>query len=168
MKEEEVVVTAPEVAPETDYETERGKPVPNRIHGAIQGQINFLLRLAYGQEYQFPSEVSLATIPPTTPDICIYPQKKLDWRTVSAKESEMPLTTIEILSPSQSLDELVAKAESNYFSEGVKSAWIVVPALKTIIVLLPNEQKLYFTTGLLKDPATGIEIPVEKVFEDLV
>lgn len=100
--------------------------------------------------------------------MCIYPQKKLDWRTVSAKESEMPLTTIEILSPSQPLEELVAKAENAYFSAGVKSAWIVVPALKTIIVLLPGEQKSYFTEGMLQDPATGISIPVDKVFEDLI
>ncbi len=168
MKEEEALDTAPAVEGETDYETERGKPMPNRIHGAIQGQINFLLRLAYNQEYQFPNEVSLDTTPPTTPDICIYPKKKLDWRTTAAKEIEMPITAIEILSPSQSLDELVAKAEDSYFSEGVKSAWIVVPALKTIIVLLPDEQKLYFTTGTLEDPATGIQIPVEKVFEELV
>lgn len=100
--------------------------------------------------------------------MCIYPQKKLDWRTVSVKESEMPLTTIEILSPSQPLEELVAKAENAYFSAGVKSAWIVVPALKTIIVLLPGEQKSYFTDGMLQDPATGISIPVDKVFEDLI
>lgn len=167
MKDEEVLISAPEVAPETDYETERGKPMPNRIHGAIQTKLAVLLN-QYDDKFQCPSEVSLATSPPTTPDICIYPQKKLDWRTVSAKESEMPLTTIEILSPSQPLEELVTKAESGYFPSGVKSAWIVVPALKTIIVLLPDEQKLYFTSGMLQDPATGISIPVDKVFEDLV
>lgn len=168
MKEEEVlVVAAPEPETLNDYETERGKPMPNRIHGAIQTKLAVLLN-QYSNKFQFPSEVSLSTNPPTTPDLCIYPQKKLDWRTIAAKESEMPLTTIEILSPSQALDELVAKAENSYFTMGVKSAWIVVPALKTIIVLLPDEQKLYFTTGMLEDPATGIKIPVEKVFEDLV
>lgn len=39
MKEEDVsVVTTPETETITDYEAERGKPMPNRIHGAIQGQ----------------------------------------------------------------------------------------------------------------------------------
>lgn len=60
------------------------------------------------------------------------------------------------------------KAWDLYFPMGVKSAWIVVPEIKAIHIIMPDENNLYFAAGILKDPATGIEIPVERVFEDLL
>ncbi|MBL7795803.1 MAG: Uma2 family endonuclease [Saprospiraceae bacterium] len=116
----------------------------------------------------FISELSLDSTPPSTPDICIYPKRKLDVRTVAAREKDVPLTTIEIISPSQSVNELMHKAWDIYFPLGVKSAWIVVPELKGIHIVLPDDTNFFFNTGMLTDPATGIEIPVEKVFEDLL
>ena len=61
----------------SSYEIERNKPMPNRIHGVLQGDISFLLNLQYRKKYEFSSEVSLATTPSSTPDICIYPKRKL-------------------------------------------------------------------------------------------
>jgi Uma2 family endonuclease len=116
----------------------------------------------------FPNELSLATTPPTTPDICIYAKKKLDVREVEAKESKMPITTIEIISPSQTLEELQDKAWDIYFPAGVQSAWVVVPELKAIQILFPEGQQQVFVKDELTDPVTGIRISVEKVFEDLV
>ena len=55
-----------------------------------------------------------------------------------------------------------------YFPMGVKSAWIVLPEFKAIQVVLPDDQKHYFDAGTLTDPATGIQISIEKVFEDLL
>ncbi|MBI5914683.1 MAG: Uma2 family endonuclease [Bacteroidetes bacterium] len=153
---------------EPDYETERNKPMPNKLHGILQHFIGFLLEQGYGNLYDFPTEVSLATEPGTTPDICIYPRsEKFDWSKMQAKETEMPITTIEILSPSQSLEAMALKIRKQYFPNGVKSAWIVVPAFKAIHVLLPDSN-LYFSSGNLVDPATGIEISVDKVFERVV
>jgi len=152
----------------TGYEIERNKPMPNRIHGTIQTQITFLLMTAYGDKFGFPNELSLDTAPPSTPDICIYPKRKVDIKTVAAKEKEVPLTTIEIISPSQSVNELMHKAWDIYFPLGVKSAWIVLPEFKAIQVVMPDDQKHYFDSGTLTDPATGIQISIEKVFEDLL
>ncbi len=167
---EETIVEQPvvDVEPLSDYEIERGKPMPNRIHGTIQSKINRLLGNGYDGRYQFPNELSLATTPPTTPDICIYPKKKLDVRAVEAKETEMPITTIEILSPSQTIDELQDKVWDIYFPAGVRSAWIVVPELKVIQLLLPEGEPRVFHKNTLSDPATGIEMDVDAVFEDLV
>ena len=139
MVNEGVVFENPVV--ETDYETERNKPMPTRIHGTIQSRINFLLQTAYGDRYDFPNEVSLNTLPPTTPDILVYPKKKLSVRETAAKEQEMPITTIEILSPSQTVDELAEKAWNIYFPAGVQSAWLVVPQLKTVSILSPTNGK---------------------------
>lgn len=166
MKDE--VLEATYLTTETDYETERNKPMPNIIHGAIQTAIATYLSTTYDNEYIFPGELSLDTTPGSTPDICIYPKKKLNIKTVTAKESDPPLTTIEILSPSQSVNDLMRKAWDLYFPLGVKSAWIVVPEFKAIHILLPNDDSILVNTGMLVDPTTGIQIPVEKVFKDLL
>ncbi|HMQ47142.1 MAG TPA: Uma2 family endonuclease [Saprospiraceae bacterium] len=143
--------------------------MPNRIHGYIQSDLIFILRTKYNEQFDFPSEVTLDTDPASTPDILIYPRtQKLDRKETQAKEKVMPLTTIEILSPSQSLEYLADKVWEVYFPAGVKSAWIVVPAFKAIYVLLPDGQNLYFSEGLLEDPAIGISLEVKPVFERLV
>lgn len=153
-----------EANPSTDYETERGKPKPNIIHGLIQAQLVFLLKTFFGERFIFPSELALAT----TPDVCIYSKRKLDLREVAAKETEMPLTTIEILSPSQSIEELQDKAWNIYFPAGVMSAWVVLPSIKAIQVLTPNGQSQLFYSNTLTDATTGIQLDVNQVFEDLL
>ncbi|MEM8525397.1 MAG: Uma2 family endonuclease [Bacteroidota bacterium] len=152
----------------SQYEIERNKPIPNLVHGLIQSNLNLAFRLKYRDQYMFPNELSLATIPGSTPDICIYPKRIVSSRNVSAKESETPITTIEIQSPSQSIDELISKAWNLYFPMGVKSAWIVIPALKAVQILLPDEQKILFTTGIVEDPATNIEIELNMIFEGII
>ncbi|MEO1263880.1 MAG: Uma2 family endonuclease [Bacteroidota bacterium] len=158
-----------EEAQVSEYEQERNKPMPNRIHGTIQTKISVLLSINFGEQYDFPNEVTLNTQPShSTPDIAIFPKKELDWETTEAKEKEVPITTIEIISPSQSLDGMAKKIWQSYFPMGVQSAWIVMPPpLKTICILTPDKQRLFFESGMLKDPATGIELEVEKVFEGM-
>ena len=151
----------------SEYEIERGKPMPNIIHGNIQIRLGSMLFLPYEDKFLFSSESSLATTPPTTPDICIYPLRELLLREVKAKETQMPITTIEILSPSQSLDELQDKAWDLYFPAGVQSAWIVVPELKAIQVLLPNGEMHLFHNMTLTDPVTDIQVDVNRVFKGL-
>lgn len=167
MIQQDIFIEESPIIQQENYTTERNKPMPNRIHGAIQHKLSVLLD-KYNDRFQFSSEVSLDTTPGSTPDLLIFPKKKLDIKTVEAKEKEPPLTTIEILSPSQYFNELMHKAWDLYFPMGVKSSWIVVPELKAIHVLLPDENNLYFASGMLTDPTTGIEIPVERVFEDLI
>lgn len=150
------------------YEIERNKPMPNRIHGVIQLDLGFLLKLNYQNKYQISSEVSLATVPGSTPDLAIFPKKKLSLKTIQAKEEEAPITTIEIQSPSQSIEELQHKAWDLYFPMGVKSAWIIIPSLKAVKILLPDDQEFFFNSGKLKDPVTNIEIEVKEIFENIV
>ncbi|MEM1122866.1 MAG: Uma2 family endonuclease [Bacteroidota bacterium] len=92
------------------YEIERNKPLPNRVHGVIEANLGSLLQLNYRNRYQIALEVSLATSPDSTPDLCIFPKKKLSLKNIEAKETEAPITTIEIQSPSQSIEELQDKA----------------------------------------------------------
>lgn len=77
---------------------------------------------------------------------------------------QMPLTTIEILSPTQREPELVAKAK-RYFAAGVKSCWIVLPVFKVIVVYSSPTQRQVFTEDMtLIDKITGIGFPLSEVF----
>jgi Uma2 family endonuclease len=77
---------------------------------------------------------------------------------------EPPLCAIEILSPTQAIPDLVAKA-SNYFSHGVQSCWIVIPSFQNIYVYSSAmDYEIYKKNQILQDIALGIELPVVGVF----
>lgn len=149
----------------SQYELERNKPMPNSLHGEIQAQLIFLLRLHYRKQYSASSEMSLNTTPSSTPDICIHQKRKINVYEVQAKETQAPITTIEIQSPSQSIEELIQKARELYFPMGVQSAWIVIPAIRTIQIFTPDEQFTLFTKDKLTDDVTGIELSIDEIFE---
>ncbi|RZJ60987.1 MAG: Uma2 family endonuclease, partial [Hymenobacter sp.] len=78
--------------------------------------------------------------------------------------SDMPLLVVEILSPSQSVTELTAKAE-RYLQAGVTSYWLVVPELMNITV--SSATGIYhgfYLPDTLQDPATGIELELATLF----
>ncbi len=153
---------------ESDYETERNKPMPNRIHGHIQSNIIVELKIAYGNQYSITSEVTLDTQPKaSTPDVCIFAKRELHLKDVQAKSAEMPLTTIEIQSPSQAPEELINKALEYYFPAGVKSAWVIIPSLKAVRIILPDDQNFLFISGEVYDPSNGVKVAVDKIFEGI-
>ncbi|OJW72544.1 MULTISPECIES: Uma2 family endonuclease [unclassified Spirosoma] len=149
----------------SDYETERGKPMPNLTHGAIQANLVFELKTAYRNEYRIASEVTLATLPDgTTPDVVIYPAIMLDYQHEPAKRTDAPLVCIEIQSPSQSLEQMVDKT-TIYFDFGVKSCWIVAPAVQGIFVYdRPGHYQFFYEADVLHDPNTGFELNLPAIF----
>lgn len=148
------------------YEIERNKPMPNEIHGTIQANIIILLA-GYRKNYRIMSEVTLATTPQTTPDVLVARKKKLSRDEVTPKMNEAPILTIEIQSPSQSIEVLQRKVKDQYFPMGVESAWIIIPGLKGIQVLFPDGNEHFYNNGALTDKTTGITIDVASVFEDI-
>ncbi len=147
------------------YELERGKPMPNLTHGAIQANVIFELKLNYGASYRIASEVALATVPDgTTPDVVVYPARPLNFVNESARQPDAPLLTVEIQSPSQSNDEMVDKT-LQYFAFGVQSCWVVFPALKGVAVYsAPGLYDFFHGDDVLKDPNLAIEIDLKKIF----
>ncbi len=152
----------------SDYELKRGKPMPSKHHSIIQLQLGYILKRDYGKQFQFLSELDLGFKPKgATPDICVYPKMQLDFKKDAdeIKMTEPPLTTVEILSSEQALNELIFKVQNIYFPNHVNSAWVIIPRLKSIVLFLPGQDEQYFNSGKLKDPATGIEVSVPEVFE---
>ena len=148
----------------SDYERERGKPMPSFNHGKLQARLSQQLLNQYEDQYDVLSELSLeAPNPAYVPDLCLFLAEPSNWREDEIRVSEVPLTVIEIISPSQTDTELTAKSTA-YFAAGVKSYWLVQPVLRTIFVLLPIGDELVFHNDVLTDPTNGVSIDLKKVF----
>ena len=156
-------IMTPEVAL-SEYEIERNKPMPSLNHSIIQS--NLIMELAvYRQKYRIVSELSLDLSEwPSVPDISILPKIDIDLRHDVIAVKEAPLVAIEIISPSQSLNELVNKAEK-YFEHGVQSCWLVIPSLGNIYVFsTPDVYQIFRKNEILTDPSVDITLPLDQVF----
>jgi Uma2 family endonuclease len=132
---------------EIEYELERGKPMPSLNHSVIQTNIAGFLKVNYKKQYRIVTELSLELqTGNANPDVAIYPP-------------------IEILSPKQSLDDLKDKIFDIYFPSGVKSAWIVMPSLKAVIIFKTDGSNLIISNGRVKDDILNIEIAMEDIFD---
>ena len=79
--------------------------------------------------------------------------------------SEMPLGVVEILSPTQSHEELETKRKE-YFANGVQSYWLVLPDLKSVYVFRnPDDYEVYSRNETLKDKVLGIDMDLAEVFK---
>ncbi|HRI61915.1 MAG TPA: Uma2 family endonuclease [Saprospiraceae bacterium] len=149
-----------------DYVTERGKPMPSLNHGTVQANLIGELRNRFKTRYRVISELSLDLFDwPSVPDISLYPRMPLDLNNDVVAMTEPPLCTIEIISPTQSLNELTTKAR-HYFAHGVKSCWLVLLPLGNIYVYSnPDEYQIFRAHETLRDIVLDIEIPLQEVFE---
>lgn len=159
---------APQAEPtaQNDYETERGKPMPSTNHAAIQLNLGVELKVKYGKKLRFLSELSLdLNGKPSVPDLSAYPFFPLNLEADTIRRTDPPLLTVEILSPTQALTTLVDKA-AEYLQAGVVSAWVVIPEMEAIAVYhAPGKYDFFKDDDLLKDPKTGIEIPLAQIFQ---
>lgn len=150
----------------SEYELERGKPMPTLNHSVVQGNLIFALKLQCRQHYTVLSELNLTMPerPDTVPDISIYPKLQIDFLHDVTSMTDMPLTVIEIISPSQSNDDILAKFE-RYFKAGVQSCWLVMPSFQAISVYSSFGKYQFFSgNDTLTDALTGIEIPLNEIF----
>jgi Uma2 family endonuclease len=150
--------------PISDYELERGKPMPSFNHSVLQLRLGKLLANSYEKEFVFASELSISLADKLfVPDLCIYPKRKIDWQNDEIRVSEPPLTIIEISSPKQDFEDFERKLKA-YFNAGVKSFWLIIPFTETLTIFYPNEKPVSFTTGEAFDKTTGIKLNVDELF----
>jgi Uma2 family endonuclease len=160
---------ATDAAPASDYERERGKPMPSLNHSVAQTHL-ILALAAYRDRFMTLSELTLdlGDNGPMTPDLSIYPPLEIDFTDDEVRMTEPPLVAVEILSPTQPADDLVQKAK-RLLAAGVQSVWIVMTPVQTITVFtgVPGAlaQTTYRVGETLTDPATGIEVALADVFD---
>lgn len=154
-----------EVIVKSDYELERGKPMPSKNHGFIQTRLAIAISFSCDGKYEIASEVNVIINERVkVPDLAIFQDAEYTPGYDEINISEIPVGVIEILSPKQSMADLIAKSYE-YFAAGVKSYWLVLPDVKTIYVYhAPNEYEAYVKTGILKDTQLNIELDIAKVF----
>jgi Uma2 family endonuclease len=144
------------------YEEQRGKPVPSYNHGAVQ--VSLGAELARNRDFRVLSELTLdINGKPYTPDLSVYPRTPLDLRRDTSRRADPPLLVVEIFSPQQGTQEVMDKVEA-YFAHGVKSCWVVSPPLHTIQILTADGKETVLSSGLAKDPETGLQADLSAVF----
>ncbi len=150
----------------SDYEIERGKPMPSKLHAALEINIGFLLRANYRDKYRAFTEltIQLPSGKGGTPDIAIYPTMELNWQNDEIKMKDAPLGVIEILSPSQNIQEILDR-KPQYFELGVKSLWLIIPTFKTIYIYFnENEYDTFADEDILEDKNLNITLPLKEIF----
>lgn len=146
-----------------DYEKERGKPMPSFNHGVVQANLIVALNFACRDRFLIASELSLASEPPMTPDISICSLRQPDWLHDEIRVAEAPLATVEIVSPSQSINDFVPRIE-DYFRFGVRSVWLVLPPLKQVAVFVPEADPEVFSEGNVVDTSLDAVVALDEIF----
>lgn len=148
----------------SDYEIERGKPMPSKNHAFTQGNLYFHLRSKY-TNYNILPEISLQLgTKEKVPDLAIFEDIKFTPGNDEIRVTQLPLCVIEILSPKQNLGDLLAKAHS-YFEHAIPSYWLVLPDLKSIYVFTsPQDYVVFLKKETLKDAILKIELNLGDIF----
>jgi len=134
-------------------------------HSRLTYKISVLLSV-YDNQYDIMPELELELVAGRAkPDISIFQNLVFNWEEDILRYTVPPITAIEILSPTQAYDALTGKIRKIYFPSGVKSAWIVMPSVKTIQLFIPDQPVRYFTEGIFTDPATNVELSLEQMFK---
>jgi Uma2 family endonuclease len=150
--------------PISDYERERGKPMPSKAHGYTQTNLIALL-LPHRDRYTIFSELTLELDGhELTPDLSVYPKTNVDLVHDEVRVTDPPLLAVEIASPTQNVQDVVQKIEL-LLDAGVQSCWLVQPPLRTVTVFPGHMDGTTVSDGTLTDPVLEIDIDVQDVFD---
>jgi Uma2 family endonuclease len=147
------------------YEEERQKPIPSKNHSVLQKRLLVGLSVNYDSNYEILSEISLELDNwQSTPDIAICPKMSIDFNQDEIRLTQPPLCVIEILPPTQTLQELTDKT-TQYFKAGVSSCWLVLPTLQSIYVFLDSHtHRAFQAQEVLEDKKLNIHLPLTEIF----
>jgi Uma2 family endonuclease len=150
--------------PISDYERERGKPMPSKAHGYVQTNIIATL-LPHRDRFTIFSELTLELDDrEVTPDLSVYAKTDVDLVHDEVRVTEPPLLAVEIASPTQNVQDLVQKIEF-LLDAGVQSCWLVQPPLRSLTVFPGHLDGTTVSDGTLTDPVLEIDVDVEEVFD---
>jgi len=97
------------------------------------------------------------------PDLCVYPRRQINRSQDIVRMTEMPLLVVEILSPLQGIQTILNKFRV-YFALGVRSCWLVEPAIGAVAVYHDPDKPRTFSGGEVVDEVVGIRLSVEEIF----
>jgi Uma2 family endonuclease len=148
-------------------------PGPGVEHGEIQVNVAFAIKLFLKQNPigRVVTESSVVTErkPDTVrgPDVSYYSKERLPLgRRVVGYHSEVPDLCVEVVSPSNTMKQLKAKAKEYLFA-GVRRVWIVDPEDRTVTVVVdPLESRTLEADAVLDggDVLPGFSCKVADLF----
>ena len=148
----------------SDYERERGKPMPSKAHGYIQLNLGVALA-AFRDQYTSFSELTLELDGrELTPDLSVYPKTDVNLVHDEVRVTDPPLLAVEIASPTQNVQDLVKKIEF-LLETGVQSCWLVQPPLRTVTLFPGTMDGTAVSSGSFTDPVLDIEVSVDAIFD---
>ena len=148
----------------SDYERERGKPMPSKAHGYIQLNLGVALA-AFRDQYTSFSELTLELDGrELTPDLSVYPKTDVNLVHDEVRVTDPPLLAVEIASPTQNVQDLVKKIEF-LLETGVQSCWLVQPPLRTVTLFSGTLDGTTVSSGSFTDPVLDIEISMTEIFD---
>ena len=134
--------------------------MPSLNHSYICLQI--LRQLLQNEKVEPLPELTLDIANGLTPDISIFPKEQIHpnfFRDVP-KFQQMPVLAIEVISSSQTIEELLEKAVQ-LIQAGVKVVWTIEPHSRSVFVTTSSEEKL-FHDGIVENEE--IQVDFAKVF----
>ena len=139
--------------------------MPGFNHGLVQANLVFELKSHLRETHTITSETNLKLDgQKTVPDLTVFAKRTPDMQHDVIWTQEVPLTTIEVLSPKQDLDSLLEKARA-FLAAGVRSCWIVLPAVGTVAVFTgPTTYRSFANEGAVIDAVLGVEIRLMDIF----
>jgi Uma2 family endonuclease len=148
----------------SNYERERGKPMPSKAHGYIQTNLSVVLA-EYRDQYTTFSELTLELDGrELTPDLAVYPKTEVDLVHDEVRVTDSPLLAVEIASPTQNVQDLIEKIEF-LLDAGVQSCWLVQPPLRTVTVFPGNMDSTTVSSGSVTDPVLDVDVSLNAIFD---
>ncbi len=134
-------------------------------HSRLQIRLSVSL-FRYEPEYTVLSELALELNGERfTPDLCVYSKLEMNYQEDVIRKTESPLLAVEIVSPSQSMQDVVDKI-NDMLDAGVQSCWLVQPATETVSIFTSGEKPATVSTGTITDPSTDIEVEIDEIFDE--
>lgn len=140
--------------------------MPSKNHAIVQANLLLAIQPKYASRFRVLPEINL-DLPERerVPDLAIYRSVEFTPGADEVRMTEVPLSVIEILSPQQSITDLMVK-RSEYFAAGVQSYWLVLPDLLSIYVFYSAEDyDVFAKQEVLHDRKLEIELGLGEVFK---
>ncbi|CAD5910235.1 Uma2 family endonuclease [Planktothrix agardhii] len=147
----------------TEIEESQGD-MPSLNHSYVCLQL--LKQLIINDDIVPLPELTLDIANGLTPDISVFPKNQIQpnfFQDIS-KFPEKPVLAIEVVSSSQTIQEMLQKAQL-LVSEGVKTVWTVEPYSQTVFVTTVDKETLFH--GEIVE-SEGIRVDFSQIFPKII
>lgn len=149
-----------EVLNEVEIEQAQNEEMPTLNHSFVC--VRILRQLLANDSIEALPELSLAIGNGLTPDISVYPKEQIQPNFLEdvTRVEIPPMLTIEVVSPSQDIQDLLGKAKT-FVQSGISTAWTVEPFTRTIFVTTNDGTKLFHETTV---ESAGVSVDFKRIF----